>query len=59
MRKRIGQTAAVAASLALMLAGPAYGVGGPNSPGKSGKFNPQSSPCQGPNDQPNCPGPQH
>ena len=59
MKKRIGQTAAVAASLALLATGPAYGVGGPNSPGQSGKFNPQSNPCQGPGDQPNCPGPQH
>jgi hypothetical protein len=59
MRDRIRKAAAVAAALALFAAGPAYAVGGPNSPGKSGKFNPNSGPCQGPNDQPNCPGPQH
>jgi hypothetical protein len=59
MRKRIGKTAAVAASLALIAAAPAYAVGGPNSPGNSGHFKPNSNPCQGPNDQPNCPGPQH
>jgi hypothetical protein len=59
MNKRIRSIAALAATVALMVAGPAYGVGGPNSPGKSGKFNPNSGPCQGPNDQPNCPGPQH
>jgi hypothetical protein len=59
MSKRIRQIAALAATVALMAAGPAYGVGGPNSPGQSGKFNPNSNPCQGPNDQPNCPGPRH
>jgi hypothetical protein len=55
-RKRV---AAVTAVPALMAAGPAYAVGGPNSPGNSGHFNPNSAPCQGPNDQPNCPGPTH
>ena len=59
MARRIRKVAAIAAAFALMAAGPAYAVGGPNSPGKSGKFNPNSGPCQGPNDQPNCPGPQH
>lgn len=59
MSKSIRRIAALAATLALVAAGPAYAVGGPNSPGKSGKFNPNSNPCQGPNDQPNCPGPQH
>ena len=33
------------------------GFGGPNSAGNSGHFQPHSNPCQGPNDQPNCPGP--
>jgi len=58
-KKRIRKTSALCAALALMAAGPAYAVGGPNSPGNSGHFNPNSAPCQGPNDQPNCPGPQH
>ena len=55
-RKRIAAGAAV---LTLLAAGPAYAVGGPNSPGNSGHFNPTSGPCQGPNDQPNCPSPTH
>ncbi|HEU4700940.1 MAG TPA: hypothetical protein VFS37_00545 [Conexibacter sp.] len=42
-----------------MASGPAYAVGGPNSPGNSAKFNPNSGPCQGPNDHPNCPSPTH
>lgn len=37
----------------------ALAFGGPNSAGNSGHFQPQSNPCQGPNDQPNCPGPTH
>ena len=59
MNRPIRRLAAVTAALALLAAGPAYAVGGPNSPGQSGHFNPQSNPCQGPSDQPNCPGPQH
>jgi hypothetical protein len=59
MKKSISKVAAVTATLALLAAGPAYAVGGPNSPGNSGHFNPNSNPCQGPSDQPNCPGPQH
>jgi hypothetical protein len=58
-KKRIRKAGALGAVLALLAAGPAYAVGGPNSPGNSGHFNPNSAPCQGPNDQPNCPGPQH
>lgn len=58
-KKRICRITAFGAALALMASGPAYAVGGPNSPGSSGHFNPNSAPCQGPNDQPNCPGPQH
>jgi hypothetical protein len=58
-KHRIRRIAALGAALALMASGPAYAVGGPNSPGNSGHFNPNSAPCQGPNDQPNCPGPQH
>jgi hypothetical protein len=58
-KQRIRRVTALGAVLALMAAGPAYAVGGPNSPGSSGKFNPNSGPCQGPNDQPNCPSPQH
>jgi hypothetical protein len=57
--KRIRKVTALGAVLALMASGPAYAVGGPNSPGDSGKFNPNSGPCQGPTDQPNCPSPQH
>jgi len=49
---------AVAGSFAVAVVAPAaYAVGGPNSPGNSGHFQPNSNPCQGPNDQPNCPGP--
>jgi hypothetical protein len=59
MSKRIRRIAALTATMALVAAGPAFAVGGPNSPGQSGKFNPNSNPCKGPNDQPNCPGPQH
>jgi hypothetical protein len=57
--RNLRKVAALAAALALLAAGPAYAVGGPNSPGGSGKFNPNSSPCQGPSDQPNCPGGPH
>ncbi|HKG03648.1 MAG TPA: hypothetical protein VKB03_10725 [Conexibacter sp.] len=58
-KQRIRRIAALGATLALMASGPAYAVGGPNSPGNSGHFNPNSTPCQGTSDQPNCPGPQH
>jgi hypothetical protein len=58
-KQRIRKAAALSAALALMASGPAFAVGGPNSPGSSGKFNPNSAPCQGPNDQPNCPSPTH
>jgi len=58
-KRRMRKIAAFATAVALMASGPAYAVGGPNSPGNSGHFNPNSGPCQGPNDQPNCPGPQH
>ena len=51
--------ALVMAAMMVVMAAPAFAVGGPNSPGNSGKFNPNSNPCQGPSDQPNCPGPQH
>ncbi len=55
-RKAIAGVVAVAA---MAISAPAaFAVGGPNSPGQSGKFKPNSGPCQGPNDQPNCPGPQ-
>jgi len=57
MRKRISQVAALAAAMALMAAGPAYGVGGPNEAGNSGKFQPKTAPCQSDNDHPHCPGP--
>ena len=51
--------AGVVAVKAMVISAPAaFAVGGRNSPGQSGKFNPNSNPCQGPNDQPNCPGPQ-
>jgi Spy/CpxP family protein refolding chaperone len=60
MRKLSKRVAAGAVALALMAAAPAaYAAGGPNSPGNSGHFNPNSGPCQGPNDQPNCPSPTH
>ena len=49
--------AAAVAGLTLGIAGVAFGVGGSNESGQSGHFNPNTPPCQGPNDQPNCPGP--
>jgi hypothetical protein len=57
MKRRIRRVAALGATIMLMAAGPAYAFGGPNSAGNSGHFHPNSNPCQGPNDQPNCPGP--
>jgi hypothetical protein len=51
--------ALLTAAVMAVMAAPAFAVGGPNSPGDSGKFNPNSNPCQGPSDQPNCPGPRH
>lgn len=57
MKQRIRRGAALASLLALMVAGPAYAVGGPNEAGNSGKFKPNSNPCGGTSDQPNCPGP--
>jgi hypothetical protein len=40
----------LAALFALAAAAPSFA---------SPKFNPNSNQCSGPNDQPNCPGPQH
>jgi hypothetical protein len=57
MRKRISKVAALTAAMALMVAGPAYGVGGPNEAGNSGKFQPKTAPCQSDNNHPHCPGP--
>lgn len=57
MRKRIGKAAALAATIALMAAGPASAVGGPNEAGNSGHFHPNSGPCASDNDHPHCPGP--
>jgi hypothetical protein len=59
MSKFSKRVAAGAVALVLAAAAPAAAVGGPNSPGNSGHFNPNSGPCQGPNDQPNCPSPTH
>jgi hypothetical protein len=56
MKRRIRKVAALVAAITLMTVGPAQAFGGLNSAGKSGHFHPQSNPCQGPNDQPNCPG---
>jgi hypothetical protein len=49
----------VLTSLALSLSAPsaAFAVGGPNEAGNSGRFHPQSQPCVGKADHPNCPGP--
>ena len=58
--KRIGMLVAVVIVIAAMVvatSGVALAVGGPNAAGNSGHFKPNSNPCQGPNDQPNCPGP--
>jgi hypothetical protein len=49
--------AAAVAGLTLGITGAAFAVGGPNEAGQSEHFQPQSQPCQGPQDQPNCPGP--
>jgi hypothetical protein len=57
MSKPIRKAAALAAALALLSAGPAYAVGGPNEAGNSGKFHPNSGPCDGANNHPNCSGP--
>ena len=57
MKKRIRTVSATAAALALLVAGPAYAVGGPNEAGQSGKFHPKSNPCAGKADHPHCPGP--
>lgn len=57
MKKRIRKVTALVAAIMLMAVGPAYAFGGPNSAGNSGHFQPNSNPCQGANDQPNCPGP--
>lgn len=57
MKRRIRKVAALVAAIMLMAVGPAYAFGGPNSAGNSGHFHPNSNPCQGTNDQPNCPGP--
>jgi len=57
MRKRVSKVAALVAAMALMAAGPAYGVGGPNAAGNSGQFHPNSGPCSSDNDHPHCPGP--
>jgi hypothetical protein len=57
MRKRIRKVAALTAAIALTAVGPAYAVGGPNEAGNSGKFHPNSGPCQSANNHPHCPGP--
>jgi len=51
--------AALLATLALGVSAPAaaFGVGGPNEAGNSGKFHPNSAPCASDNDHPNCAGP--
>lgn len=57
MKRRISKVAALVTAIMLMAVGPAYAFGGPNSAGNSGHFQPNSNPCQGSSDQPNCPGP--
>lgn len=57
MGKHIRNALAVGTAAALMAAGPAYAVGGPNEAGNSGKFHPKSSPCESKNNHPHCPGP--
>jgi len=57
MSKRIRKVAALAATMGLMVAGPAGAVGGPNEAGNSGHFHPNSNPCQSDNNHPHCPGP--
>ena len=57
MGKRIRSALALTAALALMAAGPAYAVGGPNEAGNSGKFHPKTNPCASDNNHPHCPGP--
>jgi hypothetical protein len=51
--------AALIAALALAVSAPAaaFGVGGPNEAGNSGKFHPKSGPCASDNNHPHCPGP--
>lgn len=57
--KRFLATIVVALTLTALSAGSVLAVGGPNEAGNSGWFKPNSNPCQGQSDQPNCPGPQH
>ena len=48
----------VVTAMALLIPVPtALAFGGPNEAGKSGHFHPNSSPCQGANNHPHCPGP--
>jgi len=51
--------AGIVAALAVAISAPAsaFAVGGPNEAGDSGHFHPQSNPCDGKNNHPNCPGP--
>jgi hypothetical protein len=51
--------ASLIATLAVAVSAPAsaFAVGGPNEAGNSGKFHPNSPPCQGQSDHPHCPGP--
>jgi hypothetical protein len=59
MTKARRLVAAAFAVAALAAVPTALATGGPNSSGNSGHFNPNSGPCQGTSDQPNCPGPTH
>ena len=59
MKRMLTVLAAMLIVAAMMVAGAgaALAVGGPNEAGNSGKFHPQSNPCQGPSNHPHCPGP--
>jgi hypothetical protein len=58
MSRRKAVAGLVAAfAVAVSVPASAVAVGGPNEAGKSGKFHPNSGPCQGKNDHPHCPGP--
>ena len=56
---RYKKLAILLVSFVLSLAVPsaAFAVGGPNEAGNSGHFHPNSGPCVGHPDHPNCPGP--
>jgi hypothetical protein len=56
MRRKALAGLVAAGAVAVSAPAAAFAVGGPNEAGKSGHFHPQSNPCDGKNNHPNCPG---